>query len=47
MSVDQNKAAVRRAIEILDSLDANTLEEVFSPELAAGLPRGDEHAAFQ
>ena len=36
MSVDQNKAAVQRAIEIFDTLDANALEEVFTPELAAG-----------
>ena len=36
MSVDQNKAAVQRAIEIFDTLDANALEEVFAPELAAG-----------
>jgi predicted ester cyclase len=36
MSADQNKAAVRRAIQILDTLDANALEEVFSPELALG-----------
>ena len=30
MSVDQNKAAVQRAIEIFDTLDANALEEVFT-----------------
>ena len=36
MSVDQNKAAVQRAIEIFDTLDVNALEEVFAPELAAG-----------
>jgi predicted ester cyclase len=36
MSVDQNKAAVQRAMEIFDTLDANALEEVFSSELAAG-----------
>ena len=36
MSADQNKAAVQRAIEIFDTLDANALEEVFTPELAAG-----------
>jgi predicted ester cyclase len=36
MPVDQNKAAVQRAIEIFDALDANALEEVFTPELAAG-----------
>jgi hypothetical protein len=39
MSADQNKAAVRRAIQILDTLDANALEEVFSPELAGGWRR--------
>ena len=36
MSIDQNKAAVQRAIEIFDTLDADALEEVFTPELAAG-----------
>jgi predicted ester cyclase len=50
MSADQNKAVVRRAIQILDTLDANALEEVFSPELASGwrevmnmLPFSDHH----
>ena len=36
MSLDQNKAAVQRAIEIFDTLDADALEEVFNSELAAG-----------
>src|SRR3712207_2924588 len=36
MSVDQNKTAVQRAIEIFDTLDASALEEVFASELAAG-----------
>jgi predicted ester cyclase len=35
MSVDTNKAVVRRGIEILDTLDANALGGVFKPELAA------------
>jgi hypothetical protein len=50
MSADQNKAAVRRAIEILETLDANALVEVFSPELTSGwrevmntLPVSDHH----
>ena len=36
MSVDENKAVVRRAVDLLDNLQWDGLEDVLSPELAAG-----------
>lgn len=36
MSVDENRAAVRRAVEMFDAMEAGAFEEVLSPELAAG-----------
>ena len=36
MSVEENKAAVRRAVEMFDTLEAGALEDVLSSELAAG-----------
>jgi predicted ester cyclase len=36
MSLDKNKAAVRRAVELFDALEPDGLEDVLSPELAAG-----------
>ena len=35
MSVDENKAVVRRAVAIFDALEPEALEDVLSPELAA------------
>src|SRR6478672_4774814 len=36
MSVDENKDAVRRAVEMFDAMEPGALEDVLSPELAAG-----------
>jgi predicted ester cyclase len=36
MSVDENKAVVRRAVGMFDTLEPDALEDVLSPELAAG-----------
>ena len=36
MSVEQNKAVVRRAVKMFDALEMEALEDVLSPELAAG-----------
>ena len=35
MSLEENKAAVRRAVEMFDTLEAGALEDVLSPALAA------------
>lgn len=50
MSLDENKALVRRAIELFDAVDPDPFEEVFSPQLAqewrqilSTLPFGDHH----
>ena len=36
MSVEENKAVVRRSVEIFDALQSDALEDVLSPELATG-----------
>ena len=39
MSVDENKAVARRTVDMLDTLEAGVLEDMLSPELAAGWRR--------
>ena len=46
MSVDENKAVVRRAVELLDTLEPDALEDVLSPELAAGWREIMNHLPF-
>ena len=50
MSLDENKALVRRAVEAFDAVDPDPFEEVFSPQLAqewrqvlSALPFGEHH----
>src|SRR4051795_3436035 len=50
MSLDENKAVVRRAVELLDTYDLRGLDEVCSPKLAeelrtimTTLPFSDHH----
>jgi predicted ester cyclase len=50
MSVEENKAVVRRAVGMFDALEPDALEDVLSPGLAAGwreamknLPFSDHH----
>ena len=46
MSVDENKAAVRRAVELFDALKPDALEDVLSPELATGWREIMNHLPF-
>ena len=46
MSVDENKALVRRAVELFDALEPDALEDVLSPELAAGWREIMSHLPF-
>jgi len=46
MSVDENKAVVQRAVELFDALEPDTLEDVLSPELAAGWREIMNHLPF-
>ena len=46
MSLDKNKDAVRRAVEMFDTLEAGALEDVLSSELAAGWREIMNHLPF-
>jgi len=46
MSLDENKAVVRRAVELFDALEPDALEDVLSPELAAGWREIMNHLPF-
>jgi hypothetical protein len=46
MSVDENKAVVWRTVGMLDTLEAGALEDVLSPELAAGWREIMNHLPF-
>ena len=46
MSVNENKAVVRRAVELFDALEPDALEDVLSPELAAGWREIMNHLPF-
>ena len=46
MSIDTNKAVVRRAVELFDALEPDALEDVLSPELAAGWREIMNHLPF-
>ena len=46
MSVEENKAAVRRAVEMFDTLEAGALEDVLSSKLAAGWREIMNHIPF-
>jgi len=46
MSVDENKAAVRRAVQLFDALEPDALEDVLSPELAGGWREIMNHLPF-
>jgi predicted ester cyclase len=46
VSVEENKAAVRRAVAMLDRLEGGGLEDVLSPGLAAGWREIMEHLPF-
>ena len=46
MSVDENEAVVRRAVEMFDNLQRDGLEDVLSPELAAEWREAMNHLPF-